>query len=95
MRCAICGAAVERMLLRRHGETSHPDYVQWTNRLARLFIYVIASWVALTAVDALFGRFLFYVIVTYALGTSVVFIVVDQRKLRGLRAAWKETHSSP
>src|SRR5438128_3629362 len=38
MRCAICGAAVERMILRRHRETSHPDYVQWTNRLARLFI---------------------------------------------------------
>ncbi len=36
MRCAICSAAVERMLLRRHRETSHPDYVQWTNRLARI-----------------------------------------------------------
>ena len=47
--------------------------------------------------DALFGRFLtpdflFAGVVAYVLGTLIVVMLVERRKIRELRAAWKETH---
>ena len=85
------------MLYRAHRKASHPDYVEWGRRKARPIIYVISSWGALIAVDALFGLFLtpdflFVVVVAYVLGTLIVAILVERRKIRELRAAWKETH---
>ena len=85
------------MLYRAHREASHPDYVEWGRRKARPIIYVISSWVALIVVDALFSRFLipdfpFAGVVAYALGTVIVVMLVERRKIRELKAAWKETH---
>jgi len=95
--CPICGVEVEMMLWRAHREALHPDYVQWARHKLRLSIYVISSWGALFVVDALFGRFLtpdflFAGVVAYVLGTVVVAILLERRKIRELRAAWKETH---
>ncbi len=101
MKCPICGAEVDWMLLRAHREASHPDYVHWVRHKVRLTMFVILpSWAALFVVDALFGRFLtpdflFVGIVAYVLGTVIVAILVERRKIRELRAAWKETHPSP
>ena len=86
------------MLYRAHREASHPDYVQWGGRKVRLSLYVILpSWVSLFVVDALFGRFLtpdflFAGVVAYVLGTVIVAILLERRKIRDLRVAWKETH---
>jgi len=96
-RCPICGVEVEAMLYRAHRQASHPDYVQWGRRKVRLSIYVLFSWFALFVVDALFGRFLtpdflFAGVVAYALGTLIVAMLVERRKIRELRSAWKETH---
>jgi len=96
--CPICGIEVGMMLWRTHREASHPDYVQWVRHKVRLTIYVILpSWGALFVVDALFGRFLtpdflFAGVVAYVLGTLIVVMLVERRKIRELRAAWKETH---
>ena len=106
MKCPICGVEVETTLWRPHREASHPDYVQWVRHKLRLTIYVIIpSWAALIVVDASFGRFLApgflflgvvtYAIVAYALGTLIVVYLVESRKIRELRAAWKETHQFP
>ncbi len=97
-RCPICGVEVEATLYRAHREASHPDYVEWGRRKVRLTIYVILpSWGALFVVDALFGRsltpdFLFAGVVAYVLGTVIVAFLLERRKIRELRAAWKETH---
>jgi len=86
------------MLYRSHREALHPYYVQWGRRKVRLFIYVILpSWSSIFVVDALFGRFLtpdflFAGVVAYVIGTVIVAILVERRKIRELRAAWKETH---
>ncbi|TMI15022.1 hypothetical protein E6H33_07045 [Candidatus Bathyarchaeota archaeon] len=86
------------MLYRAHREASHPDYVQWGRRKVRLSIYLILpSWFSLIVVDALFGRFLtpdflFAGVVAYVIGTVIVVMLVERRKIRELRAAWKETH---
>jgi len=96
-RCPICGVEVETMLYRAHREASHPDYVQWGRRKARSIIYVISSWAIPIVVSALFPGFLtpdvlLVVFVAYVLGTSLFIILVERRKIRELRAAWKETH---
>jgi len=85
------------MLYRAHREASHPDYVQWGRRKARSIIYVISSWAIPIVVSALFPGFLtpdvlLVVFVAYVLGTSLFIILVERRKIRELRAAWKETH---
>jgi len=77
------------MLYRAHREASHPDYVQWGRRKVRLSIYVLFSWFALFVVDALFGRFLtpdflFAGVVAYVLGTLIVAMLVERRKIREL-----------
>ena len=72
--------------------------MQWVRHKLRLTIYVILpSWGALFVVDALFGRsltpdFLFAGVVAYVLGTVIVAFLLERRKIRELRAAWKETH---
>src|SRR5436309_13942507 len=97
-RCQSCGVEFEATLYRAHPEDSHPDYVEWGRRKVRLTMSVILpSWGALLVVDALFGRtltpdFLFAAVVAYVLGTVIVAIMVERRKIRELRAAWKETH---
>jgi hypothetical protein len=106
MKCPICDVEVQTIFWRAHREASHQDYVQWGRHKLRLTIYVIIpSWFALIVVDELFGRFLApdflflgvvtYAIVAYASGTLIVVYLIESRKIRELRASWKETHPSP
>ena len=98
LKCPICGVEIVRPPITAHYEASHSDFAEWISHERRLGYYVVFSYGVLILVDVLYERFLtpyfLFALIAYVFTTVVLLTARSRRKIRELRAVWKETHSN-